>query len=57
MENGKLVGERGDAETAGEGVRGLVWGFCEGFSPALSKYTFLVLQAARGGAGAGVRAR
>ncbi len=57
MESGNLVGESGDAETAGEGARGLVRGFCEGFSPVLSKYTFLVLQAAGGGVGAGVRAR
>ena len=33
MERGNLVGESGDAETAGEGARGLVRGFCEGFSP------------------------
>ena len=37
MERGNVVGESGDAETAGEGARGLEWGFREGFSPALSK--------------------
>ena len=37
MERGNVVGGSGDAETAGEGARGLEWGLREGLGPALSK--------------------